>query len=86
MALNPVEWVWNENNAHLYGRRSAGLVAQEVFDVLPYSVFHDGQYDALRYDVFHAFEIAGLQDHEARIRTLEAENKELKRQVELLTR
>lgn len=86
MALNPVEWVWNENNAHLYGRRSAGLVAQEVFDVLPYSVFHDGKYDALRYDVFHAFEIAGLQDHEARIRTLEAENKELKRQVELLTR
>ena len=79
MQLKPKEWTWNENNAYLYGKRGAGLIAQDVLDVLPFAVVGDaGEYLSLNYNTLHAYEIAGLQNHEARIAALEAENKELK--------
>ena len=75
--LKPMEWVWNEKNAYLSGKRGAGLVAQDVADVLPDAVIESGKYLSLNYSVMHAYEIAGLQDHEGRIEALESEVKRL---------
>ena len=80
MSLKPSEWIWNEKH-HLNGQKGAGLVAQEVEKVLPFAVAKEGEYLALNYYVFHAYEIAGLQDHEERIKALEAENAELRRRL-----
>ena len=77
MGLRPSTWVWNENNAYLYGKRGAGLIAQEVQPILPFSVVED-EWLALDYQDFHPYEVAMLQNHESRIAVLEAENKELK--------
>ena len=85
MQLRPMEWVWNEKNAYLEGNIGAGLVAQEVESVLPFAVSHDTEYLSLNYNVFHAYEIASIQNHETRlekaerrIEVLEAENAELR--------
>ena len=71
MALRPKEWIWNEKNDYLCGRRGAGLVAQEVQNVLPFAVNDSGDYLSLNYTVLHAYEIAGWKNHEARIAELE---------------
>lgn len=71
MRLKPMEWVWNEKNDYLCGKRGAGLVAQDVMDVLPFAVNDTNEYFSLFYSVFHAYEIAGLQNHEERIAELE---------------
>ena len=71
MQLNPCEWEWNDRNAFLCGKRGAGLVAQEVQEVLPFAVMDLGDYLYMNYSVFHAFEIKGLQNHETRIDRLE---------------
>ena len=81
MQLKPREWEWNERYEYLSGKRGAGLVAQEVQDILPFAVLDVGDYLSLNYSVLHAYEIAGLQNHEERIAALEAENKELKRRL-----
>ena len=81
MQLKPREWVWNENNAALCGKRGAGFIAQEVQPVLPFAVIDDGGYMGLNYQALHAYEVAGLQNHEERIAALEAENKELRRRL-----
>ena len=81
MQLKPREWEWNDRNDFLCGKRSAGLVAQEVLDVLPFAISDVGDYLSMNYSVFHAYEIAGLQNHEKRIAALEEENKELKRRL-----
>ena len=85
MQLRPMEWVWNEKNAYLEGNIGAGLVAQEVESVLPFAVSHDTEYLSLNYNVFHAYEIASIQNHETRLEkaerrteVLEAENAELR--------
>ena len=82
MQLKPKEWVWNEKNDYFSGKRGAGLVAQDVEDVLPFAVMETGEYKSLNYSVLHAYEIAGLQNHEDRIAALEKENKELKEKLE----
>ena len=41
-----------------------------------------GEYKSLNYSVLHAYEIAGLQNHEERIAELEKENKKLKEKLE----
>lgn len=81
MQLRPKEWTWNEKSACFAGMRGAGLVAQDVQEVLPFAVMDVGDYLSLNYSVLHAYEIGGLQNHEGRIAALEAENKELKKQL-----
>ena len=71
MQLKPREWVWNKNNAAMCGKRGAGFVAQDVLEVLPWAVLADGGYMGLNYQALHAYEVAGLQNHEARIAELE---------------
>ena len=84
MQLNPVEWVWNEKNATLEGTRCAGLIAQDTEGVLPFAINDDAEYLGMNYNVFHPYEIAGLQNHEGRIKALEKENAELKAKVKQL--
>ena len=84
MQLQPMEWVWNEKNARLEGKKGAGLVAQDVEAVLPFAVSHDTEYLALNYNILHAYEIAGLQSHEVRIKALEKENRQLREKVKQL--
>jgi len=86
MSLKPREWDWNDRTP-LEGH-SAGFIAQEVEQHLPYAVT-ERAYKMLTYDIFHALEVSGLQDHEShiqdhetRIRALENENKELKKRLE----
>jgi uncharacterized membrane-anchored protein len=62
-------WTWNDNST-LVGKPGAGFVAQDVQSVLPDAVVN-GDYLSLNYNMFHAYEIAGLQNHEARIVELE---------------
>ena len=89
--LKPKEWTWNYKYV-TPGKRGAGLVAQDVADVLDFSVVSKGKYLHLDYNVMHGFEIAGLQDvdnrlseqekrlrkAEKKIAILEAENEKLK--------
>ena len=73
MALRPCEWVWNEKHSSLEGRSSAGLIAQEVRDILPDMVYEvDGELSLL-HNVLHGYQISMLQDHETRIEELEKE-------------
>lgn len=80
MLLNPVTWTWNNLCCH-EGDTCAGFVAQDVQDVIPQMVRNGGKFLSLDYSMLHAFEIAGMQNHEARIRELEKENAELKRRL-----
>ena len=82
MALKPSEWTWNGKKPYLEGKRGAGLVAQEVAPVLPDAVLDLNGELSLQYNMLHAYEIAGLQDHERRIKELERENAELKKKLE----
>lgn len=75
--LKPMEWTWNKKNAYLSGKLGAGLVAQDVAEVLPFAILEAGGYLSLNYSIMHAYEIAGLQDHEDRIEALESEVKRL---------
>ena len=84
--MKPREWDWNEYS-HLEGH-SAGIVAQEIQGLMPYAVgsVSDekfGEHLTMNYDTLHALEIAGLQDHESRIRQLEAENRELRKRLNM---
>ena len=80
MALRPREWDWNEKS-YMKGH-AAGVVAQELQQVMPYAIV-ERQYLSVNYDMLHGLEIAGLQDHEMRIRQLERENAELKRRLNM---
>lgn len=82
MQLKPKEWIWNEKSACFAGKRGAGVVAQDLLDVLPFAVMDVGEYLSVTYNVLHAYEIAGWQNHEKRITALEQENKELKKKLE----
>jgi hypothetical protein len=81
MAIKPREWDWNAKTP-MKGH-AAGFVAQEIEPLLPYAVT-ERNYKQLTYDIFHALEIAGLQNHETRIERLERENRELKEEVKRL--
>ena len=80
--LTPREWVWNEKSA-FEGQRGAGLVAQEVASVLPFCVVKNGEYLALNYDAFNAYEIAAIQELAHRVERLEIENRELKQKLNI---
>lgn len=82
MKLHPVSWTWNERS-ELKGKRSAGLIAQQVESVIPYMVTGD-EYKGLNYTMLHAFEIGAIQSHEDRIRTLERQVKSLNEEIERL--
>ena len=71
MSLKPSEWVWNEKH-FLNGEKGAGLIAQDVEKVLPFAVSKNGDYLALNYNVFHAYEIATIQYLVKRVKELEA--------------
>lgn len=81
MSVRPREWDWNELTP-MKGH-AAGFVAQEIEPILPYAVT-DRTYKQLYYDMFHALEISGLQDHERRIAALENENRMLKEEIKRL--
>ena len=81
--LKPKEWIWNDTVPSLHGRRGAGLIAQDVEEVLPFAVVERGKYLALNYDILHAYQIALLQNLEARLSALEEENRELKKRLGL---
>ncbi len=81
MALRPATWDWKEGHGKGKG---AGLIAQDVQRILPYAVVGDEESGyTLNYNVFHAFEISSLQNHESRIEALERENAELKRRLNI---
>lgn len=80
MQLKPVTWIWNKKCCYA-GTPYSGFIAQDVKGVIPQMV-HDGdKYLSMDYAMLHAFEVAGLQSHEARIAALERENAELKRRL-----
>jgi hypothetical protein len=81
MSVRPREWDWNELTP-MKGH-AAGFVAQEIEPILPYAVT-ERTYKQLYYDMFHALEISGLQDHERRIAALENENRMLKEEIKRL--
>ena len=74
MALSPCEWVWNEKNAALEGRKFAGFIAQDVQKVLPDTVLDSREELLMFHNVFHGYEVRMLQDHERRIKALELAN------------
>lgn len=80
MALKPSSWNWKDG-----GELAYGLVAQDVESVLPCSVTY-GEHLSLQYNMFHAFEICVVQNHETRLQYLERENKELKKELQTLKR
>lgn len=83
MELKPTGWIWNDKSA-LEGKHSAGLIAQDVQKILPFAVMQIDDYMYLEYSVLHAYEIAGIQNHEQRISQLEAENRKLKEKIRVL--
>lgn len=82
LKLRPREWTWNEQNPALFGKPCAGLVAQEVSDVLPLAVVPGMPFFAINYDTLHAYEIALLQAQERRIAALEKTVRELKEKLD----
>ena len=82
MKLRPREWKWNERNPILFGKPGAGLVAQEVSDVLPLAVVGSMPFFSLNYNTLHAYEIALLQAQERRIAALEEEIKQINKRYE----
>ena len=85
MALKPSTWKWN-CNSKLVGKRSYGLIAQEVAPYLPEAVMDNKDYLSLVYNQFHAFEISVLQNHETRLERVERENREMKCEIERLNK
>jgi len=83
MELKPTGWTWNDKSA-LEGKHSAGLIAQDVQKILPFAVMQIDDYMYLEYSVLHAYEIAGIQNHEQRISQLETENRKLKEKIRIL--
>lgn len=88
MALNPVTFTWNEKATELYNQYKGddlGMIAQEVEPYLPQAVgtiFE--KYKRLDYTKVISPLVKVAQDHESRIRQLEAENRELRKEVERL--
>lgn len=87
MALRPVTFTWNDKATELYDQykgNDLGFVAQEVENVLPVAIgtiFE--KYKRLDQTKFIAPLVAVAKDHESRIRQLEAENRELRKQLNM---
>jgi len=73
--LKPVDYNWIDADDNHAGRYS-GFLAQQVAEIAPDfgGIYYgeDGIAAGLRYDHFIAPLVAGWQDHEARIKKLEA--------------
>lgn len=87
MALNPVTFTWNEKAGELFDQYKGddlGMIAQEVEPYLPQAVgtiFEN--YKRLDYTKVISPLVKVAQDHESRIRQLEAENRELRRRLNM---
>ena len=87
MALNPVTFTWNEKATELYDQYKGddlGMIAQEVESYLPQAVgtiFE--KYKRLDYTKVISPLVKVAQDHESRIRQLEAENRELRKRLNM---
>ena len=87
MALNPVTFTWNEKATELYNQYKGddlGMIAQEVEPYLPQAVgtiFE--KYKRLDYTKVISPLVKVAQDHESRIRQLEAENRELRKRLNM---
>lgn len=67
--LRPCEWDWKEDHGQGH---SAGLIAQEVKEVLPFAVKGDEASGlTLNYNAFHAYEIFELKQLRRRVAKLE---------------
>lgn len=88
MALNPVTFTWNEKAGELFDQYKGddlGMIAQEVEPYLPQAVgtiFE--KYKRLDYTKVISPLVKVAQDHETRIRQLEAENRELRKQLNMI--
>lgn len=87
MALNPVTFTWNGKATELYNQYKGddlGMIAQEVEPYLPQAVGTIFQnYKRLDYTKVISPLVKVAQDHESRIRQLEAENRELRKQLNM---
>lgn len=87
MALNPVTFTWNEKATELFDQYKGddlGMIAQEVEPYLPQAVgtiFE--KYKRLDYTKVISPLVKVAQDHESRIRQLEAENRELRKRLNM---
>lgn len=72
-ALLKLRPVWYDDKRASGGKRLVGFIAEEVKKVLPSMVGHDdkGRVSGVNYSQLVALAVAGLQDHEARLRKLE---------------
>lgn len=87
MALRPVTFTWNDKATELYNQYKGddlGMIAQEVEPYLPQAVgtiFEN--YKRLDYTKVISPLVKVAQDHESRIRQLEAENRELRQRLNM---
>lgn len=85
LALNPVTFEWNDLATTLYDGytgKDLGFIAQEVEEILPQAIgtIFD-KYKRLDTTKIIPPLVSVVQDHEARIKALEEENRELKKQL-----
>lgn len=85
--LKPKTWVWNEkSNENLNGKKAAGLVAQEVEEILPdaVTISENGDikdFHSLNYNTIQGYEIAAIKGLIEEVKSLKAEIAELKKQI-----
>ena len=83
--LVPKTWTWNEKTGNA-GKKAAGLVAQEVEEVIPDSVTISNNGDikdfhSLNYNTIQGYEIAAIKGLIEEVKSLKAEIAELKKQI-----
>lgn len=85
--LKPKTWVWNEkSNENLNGKSAAGLVAQEVKEILPdaVTISENGDikdFHSLNYNTIQGYEIAAIKGLIEEVKSLKAGIAELKKQI-----
>lgn len=85
--LKPKTWIWNEkSNENLNGKSAAGLVAQEVKEILPdaVTISENGDikdFHSLNYNTIQGYEIAAIKGLIEEVKSLKAEIAELKKQI-----
>ena len=81
--LRPVNFNWNEDAVKMNGSYNttdlhAGLIAQEVAEVIPHLVHYQGEYYALNYDEIIPYLVSGVKELHTEVEALKAEVEELK--------
>ena len=77
LSLNPVNFRWKKNDE----RNNIGLIAQEVEEVIPESVFENNDIKSISYNMITATLVKGMQELKSENDTLKAENTLLKEQI-----